>query len=360
MGCEKMSQLKMIQLKQKLNNKKNQKRGAFLTLDVILALMVLFSLIVVALYNFYSPKKIDNPKFLKTSLEDVALAISNSNDDASIRNVIYSLPPSICADFVVYCHPFEENLIAYWNFEENGNIVSGLKNGYVGVKFGNPNQSSGVNGKSIYFNGSNFIQTNADISWNDKNQITISFWINPDDESTSNQAILGKTYPDWEWTIWKSGKSLGLVYWDSSGGHSNGIIGYYWGNVLSAGNWTHIAYVWYGQESYFYVNGQLVSVGFASNPSFNRDNSANISIGGHIYLWGDSYFKGQIDDLRIFNRALSGAEIEQLYFNPSNVKKIFKKENCDYSSGSLVSLSIPFLNNQAEYCSGILRGWYKK
>lgn len=75
------------------------------------------------------------------------------------------------------------------------------------------------------------------------------------------------------------------------------------------GEWTHVAVVLAGNTGTLYVNGAAVSSGSITLDPANLAPTLN-------YLgksqWPDPYFKGAIDDFRLFNRALSAPEVRSL------------------------------------------------
>ena len=60
-----------------------------------------------------------------------------------------------------------------------------------------------------------------------------------------------------------------------------------------------------------YINGQRQAVG-GSVPAAPVSKSANVTIGAGGYYGLSSFFDGVIDDIRIYERALSEAEIHML------------------------------------------------
>lgn len=70
--------------------------------------------------------------------------------------------------------------------------------------------------------------------------------------------------------------------------------------------WTHLAFTYDGATEKLYVNGVLV----ASRAQTGAISAANgvLHIGGDS-VWGE-HFQGLIDEVRIYNRALSAAEIQ--------------------------------------------------
>jgi hypothetical protein len=77
--------------------------------------------------------------------------------------------------------------------------------------------------------------------------------------------------------------------------------------ALTLGAWTHIATTYDGARQHFFVNGVEIGTGVAGTGSINVANGA-IRIGGNNSSTGE-FFQGLIDEVRVYNRALSAAEI---------------------------------------------------
>lgn len=168
-------------------------------------------------------------------------------------------------------------------------------------------------GCSLQFDGNDdYVDTGLDVSWNDNNSVTWSFWIRPDNISEGGRGILGKIYPNFEWAFYQSSAAVSLVYWDIGGVHTNGMDAS-WGDILKAEKWTHLVYSWDGSTSKFYADGTLKNIRTAINPSINQNRSNSVMIGGHIFVWADSYFNGLIDQVRVYNQSLTTGQIQKLY-----------------------------------------------
>ena len=83
---------------------------------------------------------------------------------------------------------------------------------------------------------------------------------------------------------------------------------------LAIGTWTHLAATFDGSTLRLYVNGMQVSQ-LAVSGSIATSNGA-LRIGGNS-IWGE-YFSGLIDEVRIYNRALTAGEIGQDMVTPIN------------------------------------------
>jgi hypothetical protein len=74
-----------------------------------------------------------------------------------------------------------------------------------------------------------------------------------------------------------------------------------------AGIWHHVVGVYDGTKEYLYVDGSIA--GQCVAPAYSPNN-APIEIGR---AYDRNYFKGSIDDVRIYNRALSAGEVLELF-----------------------------------------------
>lgn len=208
----------------------------------------------------------------------------------------------------------EDGLVLYYKMDGKADDTSvNNKDGIItnatatNDRFNNPRSA-------MYFGGSASINTGYDLSWNNTNKATVSMWIKPDNITDDGKGIIGKKFSSFEWAIYQQRSNLGFVYWNNAGGHTNGmdlIVS----NVLTQYGWVHVAYTWDGTTSKIYVNGELKGTKEATNSSLNQNNTANVMIGGNIYAWGDTYFRGAIDDVIMYNRALSEKEISQIYYS---------------------------------------------
>ncbi len=163
----------------------------------------------------------------------------------------------------------------------------------------------------MFFDGvDDFIGTNLDMSWNQTNNVTIQILLRPNSINGSTKGILGKENPNWEWSFYQSSVNTCLVYWNTGGGHTN-VMDNCWYLSASPSKDSLLTYTWDMSTSRFYLNNQLVTTHVATNPTINQDRTNGLQIGGHIYTWGDSYFNGIIDEIRIYKRTLSQYEVQQ-------------------------------------------------
>jgi hypothetical protein len=76
--------------------------------------------------------------------------------------------------------------------------------------------------------------------------------------------------------------------------------------VITDGNWHHIGFVWNGAYRTLYVDGVIVAEDIQSNLA---SSSNGLYIGTGKNLDAGTFFSGLIDDIRIYNKTLSQAQI---------------------------------------------------
>jgi hypothetical protein len=158
---------------------------------------------------------------------------------------------------------------------------------------------------------------------------SISIWIRPTGPSPAGTAAY-----DGDAIVVDAAAFLGIHRLDLSG--TDGIWIYNWdGNEDSfaipytVDEWVHIVWVHSGGRLRGYKNGVLIN----DIASGNTTNIANqLSFGDSVYATGHDPYAGDLDDVRIYNRALAADEVKRLYKIGSTEK--FGAPN---SSGSLAS-----------------------
>jgi hypothetical protein len=155
-----------------------------------------------------------------------------------------------------------------------------------------------LNGSGSYLsvgNESNFDFTNA---------MTVACWIRPDTFDATWQAIVCKG--DYSWRLHRY-SDTNFVNFACSGLSQLDVTG---GTNVNDGQWHHVAGVYDGATLYIYVDGNLDG-SIASTGQIANTGDA-VHIGSNASMAGRE-FKGLIDDVCIYNRALNAEEIGSLY-----------------------------------------------
>jgi hypothetical protein len=163
-------------------------------------------------------------------------------------------------------------------------------------------------GQAIYFDGTNDrIKTASPLSLADDTAWTISLWINPAEVNASIHGIYGNLYTTNNHTRFdiQPNQTYEFVN-DANGFMSSGPTLFFTPN-----QWSLLTIVCNGANSsniLFYQNGVYLGAGTLA------DSSQTISAFGDIAASTFNYgFYGSMDDIRVYNKALSSAEVLSLF-----------------------------------------------
>ncbi|MEM1204936.1 MAG: LamG domain-containing protein [Acidobacteriota bacterium] len=198
-------------------------------------------------------------------------------------------------------------MTAWWTFDEiAGTTATDIAGGNHGSHQNGPTPTSGQVAGALAFDGVNDVVSATSTSVHDYTNLTVDAWIRPESLDPNPRTIVD--YGDYLYQLILEGSELRLVHQASPSSYalpSNGA-------GISAGVWTHVAAVADNNagEFRFYVNGQLVTLYdvYAATGFHNGD--ATWLIGDSAY---SSPFKGLIDEVEIFERALTQGEIQSIY-----------------------------------------------
>jgi hypothetical protein len=200
-------------------------------------------------------------------------------------------------------------LIGWWPFNGNANDESGNgNNGKVtGAtltkdRFGDTNRAYSFDGFT------NYIETNPNYS---TEQFSLGFWIKPGQYRTYNGQIGGVALS----TLingpgWPNNWEFQFAYLSNISGFGNGFNGSY-PLDLPQNYWAYVVCVFDSASSTIkvYKNGyQLPVAPFIYNKTSNRT-----IFGGRANTPVNAFYEGSLDDIGIWNRALTQQEITELY-----------------------------------------------
>jgi glucose/arabinose dehydrogenase len=202
----------------------------------------------------------------------------------------------------------QSSLVAAYAFDEGSGTVAADTSGKgnVGTLANASWVTAGKFGKALSFNGSSArVNVANSASLQLSSAMTLEAWVNPTVVDQSK----------WRDVIFKGDDNYYLMATTQpraaavpAGG---GIIGGSYGEVfapseLSVNVWTHLAVTHDGATLRLYVNGTQVSS--TAKTGTIRTSTNQLQIGGdNIY---GQYFQGTIDEVRIYNQALSAAAIQ--------------------------------------------------
>jgi hypothetical protein len=215
------------------------------------------------------------------------------------------------------CRYDASNQMGYWRFDEGtgSTATDSAAAGYGnhGTLQGNTSWTSDVpptdfaNPYALSFDGSgDYVEVPHNNSLNPVKELTLAVWVklaNPGDD----QKVVGMGTTSAGYVLGVGGNTLYPYFWDSTG------AGYgFQAGSISANTWTHLAVTWQtGGQMIGYVNGTEVHrIAASANPIGSTTMPLRIGVAP----WDPAQWAvhGLIDEVRVYNRALSAAEIQAL------------------------------------------------
>ena len=245
---------------------------------------------------------IDNGNNMVGSLDDVIVfnrALS-ATEVTDLYNAQKNAPSS------------SDPLIANYTFTNNADDVTAYKNNassndaqLAKDRFKKANRAYSFDGTASSMIAANSAQQNSDYT-------TIAFWINVKNLPVNGEAFIlsnGGWQERWKISLPSHGKPVFTT--NGTGGISDMDSG---NSALTPGTWTHVAMTHDGAKDKIYINGQPV----ASKDVTGTLHSTTQPLGfGWNPIDGGNFLDGSLDEVRIYNRALTDQEVADLFASQS-------------------------------------------
>lgn len=222
-----------------------------------------------------------------------------------------------------------DGLVAHWTFDgdltESKNGMN-AKNGAKAIAY-----VDGIYGKAASFNGKdNYLTVDANPILNlgnsrteNNDNFTISFWVNLGDCQDKAKVVLDKgVNAGWNFDddcLWTNPYRItmngALCKWELSNAFIDPTMetegsATIENQSIDGNQWYLMTYTYDGKVMRIYRNNQLIdSNNYSDGMTFN-DQALYIGVNGE-YL--QDFFKGSLDDLRMYNKTLSYGDVEALY-----------------------------------------------
>ena len=195
-------------------------------------------------------------------------------------------------------------LVAAYAFDEGSGTTAADASGRgnPGTLLGATWNASGRFGAALNFDGVNDWVTVADSASLDlTNAMTMMAWVRPTTTGGWRTALFKEAGNDLAYALYTSGAVSGAAFPSSWIGGSD-LTG---SAALPTNTWTHLTATYDRANWRLYANGTQVATR-AFTPAIGVSNGP-LRIGGNA-IWGE-WFAGALDELRVYDRALSSAEV---------------------------------------------------
>lgn len=230
------------------------------------------------------------------------------------------------------------NLMAFWKFNGNANDSSG--HGHHGTPITGLTGSSatvakdggvlpqlvadrfGRTGMAYDFNTGATIQVPYSAELNPQN-ISISLWVKRHTTSPSNYLVSLNRWNGYKFQL-QSNNFPFFTFQDSNNGYHDIDAN---PGTVPQDVWTQVAMTYTNGTMKFYIDGVMAKTIAVSGTPITVNPPVNLAIGNELtkgsynltdsnspnYYYGESFLNGSLDDIRIYNKALTDAEILSIY-----------------------------------------------
>jgi hypothetical protein len=205
------------------------------------------------------------------------------------------------------------DLVGYWKFDEGSGNKAYDSSGYGndGTIYGIPHWVAGRVDTALYFDGyTSSVEIPNSESLSMTEQITIEAWTNMRTGSSGGGSIVSKSnFLDVTYSLQEV--NGGEIIWSAGGGC--------YSESPPAGEWHHITATYDGSISRCYVDGVLRDEGELARTI--RENELPVTIGVS--------FDGMIDEVKIYDHALSGDDVHKIVRDLGGFRKAAKPNPAD-------------------------------
>ena len=246
---------------------------------------------------------------------DILFVPPTPRDNATINVNYTEINVSVSSEHEVSSFiNWDNSLVGYWDFND-GNATDKSTNHNDGALKNGPQQVVGKFGNALQFDGDDdYIDfgrcaDNLPLNNYPTEQVTITAWVKLSSDFSSSGRVLGKVRDDVALFILNNKRIRGFIKNES--GTTVKTSG---GAVLNTDQWYFVAMTYNGSEIEIFLDGasdqSAPQSGLIRNPHFVYQ------IGGYFFGCTTDYggkFNGVIDEVQLWNRALSVQEIRALY-----------------------------------------------
>ena len=211
-------------------------------------------------------------------------------------------------------------LVAYWNFENGSTLGTPLYGSLNLTNVGSPaytNTGGYGSSKGLSLNGSAYLESNSyPSSLNGNNAYTIAAWFNTTAGNVGGILGYGSTGACLGNNLRLAGATTLYNYWYSCDFASSSVANF-------VGTWHHVAVTYDGTTHKFYYDGAFLN---SAGGKTRATTGTQLVLGKTI---NDIAFSGTLDEVAIYTRALTLADVQEL-----------KNGGLNYNAATTVTLSV--------------------
>lgn len=213
----------------------------------------------------------------------------------------------------------KKGLVAHYPFNGNLNDSSGNKNN--GTNKGVTTASNKLNqpNTAYFFSGDDdYVDVPATASVQPQDAVTVSAWLNTTDKDYWNFVVCKRLNlakePGNSYFLGTTGNVPGGATWQWSISSSTTQHFLVTNTLVEDSTWLHVVGTFNGDTLKLFLNGQNIGSKIIANTKISYSNlSLRLGLGIPTSSGSKTAFKGSIDEIRIYDRALSDDEIKYLY-----------------------------------------------
>jgi hypothetical protein len=194
----------------------------------------------------------------------------------------------------------DPGLVAWYRFDGNADDSSG--NEIHGTEMGDPTYEAGVFGQAISLDGDgDYVDCGLDPKLDITEFLTFTYWIKVVEFDKEWNTVLARGDDSWRSSRAGTNNFMEAAVGGTAGNWTYGVTD------VDDGEWHHIGWVYDGTMNYLYLDGEIDAT---------EENSGEITVSSYPLWIGDNsqatgrFWTGLIDDVLIFNRALTQEEIQ--------------------------------------------------
>lgn len=217
-------------------------------------------------------------------------------------------------------------LVLYYSFDgdEGTKVIDQSGQGSDGYWVGDPMYGPGVKGKAARFRSKDtyIVSSSPRLNMNGWKEATVCLWVYSEQHTAYGFVISRGSL---------SAEQVGSFYLQIGQQYGRGLVGFQSGPTESAADyiskeanllmnrWYHLTMTYDGTALRYYIDGQLEKKVPAKNQNVpiwdGQDSKLVIGNASRLPLvnWGDMFLNGSVDEVYIFNRALRGDEVKQIW-----------------------------------------------